>query len=316
MSNSTDPLHIKYRPAALKEVIGQKDVVASLKAMIKSNSRPHSFLFTGPSGCGKTTLARIIADEFGCSKSNTIEADAATNNGIDDMRGITETLRYSGFGDSPNKMVIIDECHALSKAAWQSLLKAVEEPPPHVFFAFCTTDPGKVPETIKTRCISYNLKPLKYDDVMDLLEMVADEEKLDVTKALLSAVARASDGSPRQALVQLATVLDCGSDAEVQSLLEQPFENKEVIDLCRKMVDRDLTWQDAVKVLGAMTEMSPESIRIVVTNYVAGCLMRAKADKEVLRLLDVLAAFSKPCNPTDKLAPILLALGNVIYPPN
>lgn len=313
MSN-LEPLHIRYRPMALKEVIGQKEVVASLAAMIKGKSRPHSFLFTGPSGCGKTTLARIIADEFECSKANVIEADAATNNGIDDMRGITETLRYTGFGDTPNKMIIIDECHALSKAAWQSLLKAVEEPPPHVFFAFCTTDPGKVPETIKTRCISYNLKPLKFDDIMDLLEMVADEERLDVTKSLLTAVARACDGSPRQALVQLATVLDCTSDAEILSLLEQPFENKEIIDLCRKMIERDLTWKDAVGTLGAMTEMSPESIRIVVTNYVAGCLMRAKSEKEVPRLLDILAAFSKPCNPTDKLAPILLALGNIIYP--
>lgn len=313
MSTSTDPLHIKYRPATLKEVIGQKDVVSSLQSMIKSKTRPHSFLFTGPSGCGKTTLARIIADDFGCDKSNIVEADAATNNGIDDMRGITETLRYAGFGDSPNKMVIIDECHALSKAAWQSLLKAVEEPPPHVFFAFCTTDPGKVPDTIKTRCISYNLKPLKYDDVMDLLEWVAEEEALDTTKALLSAVARASEGSPRQALVQLATVLDCKSDAEVQSLLEQPFENKEIIDLCRKLIERDLQWKDAVKVLGDMTEMSPESIRIVVTNYVAGCLMRPKSEKDVPRLLDVLHAFSKPCNPTDKIAPILLALGEVLY---
>lgn len=314
MSNQ-EPFHIRYRPRTLKEVIGQKDVVASLAAMIKGKSRPHSFLFTGASGCGKTTLARIIANEFECSPSNIVEADAATNNGIDDMRGITETLRYSGFGDSPNKMVIIDECHALSKAAWQSLLKAVEEPPPHVFFAFCTTDPGKVPDTIKTRCISYNLKPLKYDDIMDLLEMVSEEEQIDATKSLLSTVARACEGSPRQALVQLATVLDCKSDGEVLSLLEQPFENAEIIDLCRKMIERDLQWKDAVKVLGDMSEMSPESIRIVVTNYVAGCLMRAKSEKEVPRLLDILSAFSKPCNPTDKLAPILLALGNVIYPP-
>lgn len=315
MSN-TDPFHIRYRPRTLKEVIGQKDVVASIAATIKSKTRPHSFLFTGPSGCGKTTLARIIASEFECDASNIIEADAATNNGIDDMRGITDTLRYVGFGDSANKMVIIDECHALSKSAWQSLLKSVEEPPPHVFFAFCTTDPGKVPDTIKTRCIAYNLKPLKYDDVMDLLEMVVQEEELDLLEGVLTLVARASDGSPRQALVQLATVLACRTTSEVLSLLEQPFENKEIIDLCRKMIERDLSWKDAVGTLGALTEMSPESIRIVVTTYVAGCLMRPKSEKDVPRLLDVLSAFSKPCNPTDKMGPILLALGNIIYPPS
>ena len=109
MSNA-DPFHVRYRPHALKEVFGQKDAVASLTAIVRGKTRPHSFLFTGPSGCGKTTLARILASEFDCDQSNIIEADAATNNGIDDMRGITETLRYTGFGESPNKMIIIDEC--------------------------------------------------------------------------------------------------------------------------------------------------------------------------------------------------------------
>ncbi len=312
---NNEPLHLKYRPASFKEMVGQQDVVESLKSVLAKDQRPHSFLFTGPSGCGKTTLARILASKFECEPSNIIETDAATNTGIDAMRGITETLRYAGFGETPNKMIVLDECHALSKAAWQSLLKSIEEPPPHVFFALCTTDAGKVPETIRTRCLTYNLKPVRFDDLMDLLEFVAEEEDIKPLPGALELVARASDGSPRKALVMLSMVQECQSLDEVAALLEAPLENKEVIDLCRMLLDRSINWKKVQETLAGMAEQSPESIRIVVVNYLNGCLMRAKSDKEVPRLLDMLNAFSTPCNPTDKLGPILLAIGNFMYPP-
>lgn len=308
------PFHVKHRPKTLAEVVGQDATVKSLKAQLKAKQRPHSFLFTGPSGCGKTTLARILAAEFNCSPANILETDAATNTGIDAMREITSTLRYQGFGDQPNKMIILDEAHALTKQAWQSLLKAVEEPPEHVYFAFCTTDAGKVPDTIRTRCSSYDLKPVRFDDLMDLLEDVADLEKLDIADAYLEQVARACGGSPRQALVMLSMVLGCEDEDEVARILETPLENKEVIDLCRLLVAGKLDWVKAVSLLKAMPETAPESIRIVVVNYLNACLMGAKSERDVPRLLDLLADFSKPCNPTDKLAPILLAIGNNIFP--
>lgn len=310
----SEALHVKYRPKSLKDVVGQKAVVNSIEEVLAGKSRPHAFLFTGPSGCGKTTLARILANEFECSPENIMEVDAATNTGIDAMRAVTTNLIYTGFGDTPNKMIIIDECHALSKAAWQSMLKAIEEPAAHVFFALCTTDPGKVPSTIVTRCLAYNLKPVKFDDLMDLLEMVADEEGLKTPAPILQLVARSADGSPRQALTQLAKVASCTDEDEAAYLLEAALETKEVIDLCRKLLDQDLSWKEAMDILSSIPEQNPESIRIVVTNYVASCLAKPRDMKKVPYLLDVLAAFSKPCNPTDKMAPILLALGNVIYP--
>lgn len=309
----TRPLHVKYRPGSIDKVVGHKEVCKSLKAALVDSNKPHSFLFTGPSGTGKTTFARIVAEQVGCSPNNILEIDAATNTGIDAMREVTSSLKYQGFGDSPNKMVILDEVHALSKSAWTALLKSIEEPPPHVFFALCTTDSGKVPATIVTRCLSYNLKPLRFDDILDLLESVADQEELDTPDEILSMIGKACNGSPRQALVMLSMLKEVSDRTEASILLEQPLENKEVIDLCRMLVKNDLDWPKLTSTLKALSEPNPESIRIIVVNYLNSCLMGAKSERDVPRLLDILFAFSKPCNPTDKLAPILLAFGEFIF---
>ena len=122
----TEPYHTKYRPTELSQIVGHGEVVKSLRSMLKGSSRPHTFLFTGAAGTGKTTLARILATEFRCSSNNIVEIDAAVTNGVDDMRALTDTMRYTGFGEQPNKMFIIDECHALSKTGWSALLKVCE----------------------------------------------------------------------------------------------------------------------------------------------------------------------------------------------
>lgn len=305
-----EPFHTKYRPQELKDVIGQDPVVASLSKTLTGRAVPHAFLFTGPSGCGKTTLARIIGTELDCE---VIEVDAATNTGIDSMREILDSLRYAAFGNKKNRMVIIDECHSLSKAAWQSMLKAIEEPPEHVYFSLCTTESSKVPATIVTRCASYQLVSVRRADLFDLLNMVCRAEKIDPPDDIVRAAVEYADGSPRKALMGLSMVHDLDSLDEAQEVLSQHVSDREVIELCRLLIDRSLTWEKAMKVIAGLKDENPESIRLVIVNYVTSVLLNSKS-KEAPRLLDVLGQFQQPCNSSEKFAPIVLAIGNLLFP--
>lgn len=307
------PLHLKYRPTRWKDVWGQDAVVDSMKKMLTSKAPSHAYALTGPSGTGKTTLARIAAAELKVEPANIIEIDAASNSGIDDMRQVMQPLRYKGFGDNPNKMVIVDEAHRLSKQAWDSMLKIVEEPPEHVYFVFCTTEAGKIPKAIETRCASYNLRAVRYDDIMDLLEYVCTEEKFGTPERILQVVAQACEGSPRQALVMLAQCWDAKDEEEAARLVESALDNKEVIDLARELVQGKLQWDTLVSTLKSMPEMPAESIRIILVAYLTSCLMGSKTDKSTVRLLGMLDSFSRPYPTTDKLAPLLLSFGDHMF---
>jgi DNA polymerase III gamma/tau subunit len=305
------PLHVRLRPKTLDDVIGQDPVVASLRTLLKERV-PHTFLFTGPSGTGKTTLARIIASQLGIEQSEITEIDAATHTGVDEVRELTSTMQYAGFGESGKRLVILDECHSLTPNAWKALLKATEEPPAHVYYVFCTTDPEKVPRTIQTRAITYALKPVKDDDLADYLILVAEAEKIDVDEDMCVLAARRADGSPRMALVYLAMLNKCESLDAAKILLEAAHDNPDVINFIRSMIEKKITWRNAMQFMRS-TDMQPESVRLTVVNYLQATLSNTTDDKKAIRLLEILERFAEPYRQNEKFAPLYLSIGRVIY---
>lgn len=311
-SQSAEPLHVLYRPKTLEAVVGQQAVVASLKTLLSGKKVPHAFLLTGPSGTGKTTLARIIAAKLGINEQGLIEIDAASNSGIENMRNIIDMVRYVSLSKGGRKFVLVDEAHSLSKATWQSLLKPIEEPPEHVFWALCTTEPDKVPETIRTRCVSYNLKSVNDDDISDLLNSVVEKEKIKIEESMLEMIARQSRGSPRRALVYLQQLIGVKDKKEALRLLETGVgEEEQAINLARMIcTGKGFTWEAALKIIQNLEGESPEGVRLIIVNYAAAVL---KTSKKPEPLLAVLSAFRGPYNPSEKWAPLYLSLGDLLY---
>lgn len=308
------PLHVKWRPADFDLVIGQDAVVQNLTQLFKAKRVPHTFLFTGPSGTGKTTLARIIARKLGCDDQSIIEVDAARYSGIDQMRELLTGAQYVSMGASKTRFYIIDECHALSKATWQTLLLSTEEPADHLYWAFCTTEPEKVPKTIRTRSHAYDLKPVKWDMLAEFLGYICEQEKLTVKPDFIDLAARKAEGSVRQALVFLS-VLDGIVQKEDALRLLEDAEGAEggPVDLARMLVSgRGCTWPAARKLIEGMSDVAPETIRMTVLHYATNALLKTDGPKEAQKLLAVIQAFSGPCNSSEKLAPILLAVGGLL----
>lgn len=307
-----EDLHIKYRPRELDELYGQDELVDSLKKLFKK-SVPHAFLFEGASGCGKTTTARILAKMLGVDDESIIEMDVATKGGIDDSRALIENLRYTGFGKSPNKFVILDEVHAASKAFWQSLLKTLEDTPGHVYFALCTTESGKVPDTVRTRCHSYVIKPIRASVLLEMLESVVDAEGIEMDEEILRLISKESGGSARKALVNLSKCLGCKDVKQAKVLLESVDAEEDVIALCRKLVGREkFGMVEAVALVAKLKEKNAESVRIVIVNYIAAVILKCKKEGEIGRLVELLDNFSTPYNSSEKMAPLLLSLGNAL----
>ncbi|HOP07826.1 MAG TPA: DNA polymerase III subunit gamma/tau [candidate division Zixibacteria bacterium] len=264
----------KYRPQRFEDVVAQDHVTRTLQNAVKNDRVASGYLFCGPRGTGKTTTARILAKALNCEQGPTptpcgecsscreiasgtsmdvLEIDAASNTGVDDIRTLRENVRYLP-ASGQKRIYIIDEVHRLSGAAFDALLKTLEEPPPHVLFIFATTEPSKVPETILSRTQRYDFKRVSAADLAGHLRKIADAEGLQITDAALGILARKADGSVRDSL----SLMD-----QIAAYAGETIDQDEVINALG-LVDRQLLLDYTRAIASHDTRSSLGHIKAVV----------------------------------------------------
>jgi DNA polymerase-3 subunit gamma/tau len=356
-------LYRKYRPQSFEEVVGQEAVVRTLSNAIAGDAVRQAYLFAGPRGTGKTSMARILAKCLNCTQGPTttpdgtchacraiaagtsldvIEMDAASQRGIDDIREIRDRVVLQPV-EGRYKVYILDEAHQLTDAAWNALLKLIEEPPPHLVFVFCTTDLSKVLPTVRSRCQTFVFQRPRLQELVAKLRRVADAEGIDVPDQALALVARGGRGAYRDAestLDQLASAT--GNKVTVQSVLELlgTVEEEALFRICDLVIDRDtagvLTYLEELAErghdLGRLVLDLIEHLRQIMLAQHLGDVPEAAATSEearerlkaqanqleeatVLRLVDLLAvAVDDMRQGGDPRLPLELALVKVTRP--
>ena len=306
-------LYRKYRSKSIDEVVGQRHITDILAKAIKAGRISHAYLLTGPRGVGKTSVARILAHEINglpysddSTHLDIIEIDAASNNGVEDVRDLREKVQLAPVS-AAKKVYIIDEVHMLSKAAFNALLKTLEEPPEHIVFILATTDADKLPATIISRTQRYGFRAITDEDAVTHLRMIAEAEKIKIDDASLQLIATRGDGSFRDSislLDQLASLADekKGITPELIEAALGLAAQKTITDILAAVDARNLS---KVATLLKQTEAEGIASSNLAAQLTYEIRNRVIDNPSLLPLLDSLLDVAKSSQPHIKLLTVL-----------